>query len=66
MILNQPFTLVNTGSVRYILTLANGEIINRDKGECQGIYMEVYGNKTTIKGRDFKRKQWAFTQEISK
>ena len=63
--LDQPFTMVHTGAVHYILkTDEKGGRVRTD--DTQGIYVEVNGNKVTIKGRDFKSKSWIFSQEISK
>ncbi|WP_055669329.1 metallophosphoesterase family protein [Desnuesiella massiliensis] len=62
---NQPFTIVHTGAVNY--TFVVDEKGNRQRTEdAQGIYVEVDGNKVKIKGRDFKRRSWIFTEEIFK
>ncbi|MCT8978788.1 metallophosphoesterase [Clostridium sp. CX1] len=61
--LNQPFTTVHTGAVSYGI-MPEGYTIKRLYGESQGLYVEVKGNKTVIKGRDFSKKSWVFTKEI--
>mgnify|MGYP000909584267 CR=1 FL=1 len=62
---NLPYTTVNTGGVSYCLK-PDGYRVERLYDESQGIYVEVNGNKVTIKGRDFAKKGWIFTKEISK
>jgi len=63
--LNQPFTTAHTGGVHYAIQ-PEGYNVKRLYDESQGLYVEVKGNKTTIKGRDFIRKLWIFTKEITK
>lgn len=62
--LNQPFTTVHTGAVNYSI-LPEGYDIKRLYDESQGLYVEVYGNKTVVKGRDFIKKTWIFSKDIS-
>jgi len=60
---NQPFTIANTGGIHY--AIQPGEFgITRLYDESQGLYVEVKGNKTIIKGRDFIRKSWIFSKEV--
>lgn len=61
---NQPFTTAHTGAVSYAI-LPEDYKIKRLYDESQGLYVEVHGNKTTIKGRDFVKKSWIFSKEIS-
>lgn len=61
---NQPFTTAHTGAVSYAI-LPEGYKIKRLYDESQGLYVEVKGNKTIIKGRDFAKKSWIFSKEIS-
>lgn len=61
---NQPFTTVHTGAISYAI-LPEGYKIKRLYDESEGLYVEVKGNKTTIKGRDFVKKTWIFSKEIS-
>jgi len=63
--LNQPYTTVHTGAVTYAI-LPDGYKIERLYNESQGLYVEVIGNTTTIKGRDFSKKTWVFSKDISK
>ncbi|WML34648.1 metallophosphoesterase [Clostridium sp. OS1-26] len=51
---NQPFTTAHTGAVSYAI-LPEDYKIKRLYDEIQGLYVEVKGNKTTIKGRDFAK-----------
>ena len=62
--LNQPFTIAHTGAVHYGI-LPEGYNIKRLYEDSQGLYVEVHGNKTVIKGRDFMKKSWIFSKEIS-
>jgi len=62
--LNQPFTTVHTGAVSYGI-LPEGYKVKRLYDESQGLYIEVKGNKTVIKGRDFAKGTWVFSEEIS-
>ncbi|VYU45845.1 metallophosphoesterase [Clostridium tertium] len=68
VVLNKPFTIVNTGAVHYTIipdsSSENGFI--RDRSFIKGVYIEVNGNNVTIKGRDIKEKQWIFSKDISK
>lgn len=61
---NQPFTTAHTGAVSYAI-LPEDYKIKRLYDESQGLYVEVHGNKTLIKGRDFVKKSWIFSKEIS-
>lgn len=66
IILNKPFTIVNTGAVHYtIIRDANSKGGRRREPYIKGVYVEVKGNNVTIKGRDIKNKKWIFTKEIS-
>lgn len=61
--LNQPYTMAHTGAVAYgILPQNNG--IRRTYDSSEGLYVEVQGNKTLIKGRDFVKRSWIFSKEI--
>ncbi|MBC2581082.1 metallophosphoesterase [Clostridium sp. DJ247] len=62
--LNQPYTTAHTGAVSYAI-LPEGYSIKRLYDESQGLYVEVHRNKTFIKGRDFIKKSWIFSKEIS-
>lgn len=62
--LNLPFTTAHTGAVHYAI-LPEGYNIKRLYDESQGLYVEVHGNKTLIKGRDFISKSWVFSKDIS-
>lgn len=59
----QRFTTAHTGSVHYAIE-PEGYSLKRLYEESQGLYVEVKGNKTTIKGRDFIRKSWIFSKEV--
>lgn len=56
-ILAQPFKIMHTGAVSFALELDSKGKVNRFD-DSQGLYVEVQGNKTIIKGRDFKTKTW--------
>lgn len=62
---NLPYTTVHTGAVSYAILPEEGNI-KRLYDESQGIYIEAKDNKVTIKGRDFAKKEWIFTKELSK
>lgn len=63
--LNQPFTMVHTGAISYtFITTSDGK--RERANECYGLYIEVFGNKVAVKGRDFNNKNWVFEKEISK
>lgn len=65
VILNKPFTIVNTGAVHYtIIRDENSESGRRRKSYIKGVYVEVKGNNVTIKGRDIKEKKWIFTKVL--
>jgi hypothetical protein len=67
VILNQPFTMIHTGSVSYtIIPDQNSADGKRREAYIKGLYIEVNGNQVIVKGRDIKEKQWIFTKEISK
>lgn len=55
VIQTDPFTIVNTGAVDFVL----------EEGS-QGLYVQVDGNTVVISGRDFDRNQWIFSREITK
>ena len=64
IILEQPFITVNTGAVHY--TYQPEEYNSKSfYDDSEGLYVEVSENKVTIKGRDFVKKSWIFTKEIS-
>ncbi|MDP4127041.1 MAG: metallophosphoesterase [Bacillota bacterium] len=64
VILNEPYTKVHTGAVHYtIVQHAQGQGRMREPF-IKGLYIEVYGNKVVIKGRDLKQKSWIFTKLI--
>ncbi len=59
--LNQPFTMVHTGAVHY--TFKTGSDGKRERVyEGYGLYVEVFGNKVVIKGRDFTDRKCVFEQ----
>jgi 3',5'-cyclic-AMP phosphodiesterase len=60
---NQPFTMVHTGAVKYVV-IPNGKGGRKVVNDNQGLYVDVHGNNVIIKGRDFKDKSWIFSQEI--
>lgn len=67
VVLDQPFTTIHTGAIHYtIIPDENSEGGRRNQPYIKGLYVEVNGNKVTVKGRDFKEKQWIFSKEISK
>ncbi|WP_326512128.1 metallophosphoesterase [Clostridium intestinale] len=67
VVLDQPFTTIHTGAIHYtIIPDENSEGGRRNEPYIKGLYVEVKGNKVTVKGRDFKEKQWIFSKEISK
>lgn len=67
VVLDQPFTTIHTGAIHYtIIPDKNSEGGRRNEPYIKGLYVEVNGNKVTVKGRDFKEKQWIFSKEISK
>lgn len=67
VVLDQPFTTIHTGAIHYtIIPDENSEGGRRNEPYIKGLYVEVNGNKVTVKGRDFKEKQWIFSKEISK
>ena len=67
VMLNQPFTMINTGAIDYtFIPDENSENGRRREPYIKGLYIEVNGNKVVVKGRDIKEKQWIFTKEISK
>lgn len=62
---DQPFTMVHTGAVSY--TFKTGSDGKRERAnEAYGVYIEVFGNKVVIKGRDFNNSKWVFEKEVSK
>lgn len=66
VILNKPFTIVNTGAVHYtIIRDTNSKSGRRRERYIKGVYVEVKGNNVTIKGRDIKEKKWIFTKVLS-
>jgi 3',5'-cyclic-AMP phosphodiesterase len=61
---NQPFTMAHTGAVSYTFkTSSDGK--RERANESYGLYIEVFGNKVAIKGRDFNNKVWVFEKEIN-
>jgi 3',5'-cyclic-AMP phosphodiesterase len=63
--LNQPFTMVHTGAISY--TFKTDSSGKRERAnESYGLYVEVFGKRVVIKGRDFKGKSWVFEKEIGK
>ena len=67
VVLDQPFTTIHTGAIHYtIIPDENSEGGRRNEPYIKGLYVEVNGHKVTVKGRDFKEKQWIFSKEISK
>ncbi|PRR80375.1 metallophosphoesterase family protein [Clostridium vincentii] len=67
VILDQPFTIANTGAIDHtkIWDTNDGNGV-RTEPNIKGLYIEVNGNTVVIKGRDIKENQWIFTKEISK
>ena len=67
VLLNKPFTIVNTGAVHYTMIPDENEEngYRRESDYINGVYVEVNDNKVTIKGRNIKEKQWIFVNEIS-
>ncbi|MCR1950483.1 metallophosphoesterase [Clostridium sp. DSM 100503] len=67
LVLNKPFTIVNTGAVHYTIIPDSNEEkgYKRETDYIKGVYVEVNGNNVTVKGRDIKEKQWIFSTEIS-
>jgi predicted phosphodiesterase len=55
VIQTSPFTIVNTSAVDFVM----------EEGS-EGLYVQVYGNRVVINGRDFDGNQWIFSQEINK
>lgn len=67
VVLDKPFTMINTGAIHYtIISDTNSENGRRRESYIKGIYIEVNGNNVIVNGRDFKEKQWIFTKEISR
>jgi len=67
VVLDQPFTMIETGAVYYtILPNEYKEGSIRIAPYIKGLYIEVDGNKVIVKGRDFKEKKWIFINEILK
>ena len=65
VVLNKPFTIINTGAIHYtIIYDENTEGGKRRESYIKGLYIEVNGNNVTVKGRDFKEKQWIFTKQL--
>lgn len=67
VLLNKPFTIVNTGAVHYTIIRDKNEKkgYRRETDYINGVYIEVDDNNVTIKGRNIKEKQWVFIKEIS-
>lgn len=67
VVLNVPFTIVNTGAVHYTIIPDSNEEkgFRREFDYIKGVYIEVNGNNVLIKGRDIKEKQWIFNIEVS-
>lgn len=67
VIVDQPFTIINTGAIDHTkIPDRNSENGVRTEPNIKGLYIEVNGNKVVVKGRDIKEKQWIFTKEVSK
>lgn len=67
VVLDKPFTMINTGAIHYtIIPDTNSENGRRRESYIKGLYIEVNGNNVVVNGRDFKEKQWIFTKEISR
>jgi 3',5'-cyclic-AMP phosphodiesterase len=63
--INLPFTTVHTGSMHY--TFKSGTNGQRARVyEPYGLYVEVFGNKVVVKGREFNKSSWVFEKEINK
>lgn len=63
--LNQPFSMVHTGAIHY--TFETGSNGTRERVyNPYGLYVEVFGNKVVVKGRDFGSSKWVFEKEINK
>jgi hypothetical protein len=63
--LNQPYTAAHTGAVHYTIirrTQVQGGI--EREYVAKGLYIEVGRDSVLIKGRNFRDKNWIFTQEI--
>ncbi|MBU6134056.1 metallophosphoesterase [Clostridium tertium] len=67
VVLNKPFTIVNTGSIHYTIIPDSNEEkgYKRESDYIKGVYIEVNYNNVTIKGRNIKDKEWIFSTEIS-
>lgn len=67
VVLNKPFTIVNTGAVHYTIIPDSNEEkgYRREADYIKGVYIEVNGNNVIIKGRDMKDKEWIFNTEVS-
>lgn len=63
--MNQPFTTAHTGAISYGI-LPEGYTIKRLYEDSEGLYVEVHGKNIVIKGRDFIKKSWIFSKNISK
>lgn len=62
---DQPFTMVHTGAVHYTI-VPDGKGGRTREPLINGLYVEVKGNKVTIRGRDIQNHSWVFTKEILK
>ncbi|GIM28328.1 hypothetical protein CPJCM30710_09940 [Clostridium polyendosporum] len=67
VVVDQPFTMIHTGTIHYTLIPdANSKGGRRRESYIKGLYIEINGNNVVVKGRNIKEKQWIFTKEISK
>ncbi|KZL90445.1 metallophosphoesterase family protein [Clostridium magnum] len=68
IVLNSPFTMINTGAVGYTLIPdeSSQRGMRRESSYIKGLYIEVNGNKVIVKGRNIKEEQWIFTKEFLK
>lgn len=64
VVLNQPYTKVHTGAVHYTIVQHAQDQGRTREPLIKGLYIEVYGNKVVVKGRDLKEKSWLFTKVI--
>ncbi len=64
VVLNQPYTKIHTGAVHYTIVQSTPSQARKREPFIKGLYIEVFGNRVVIKGRDMKEKSWLFTQEI--
>ncbi|WP_291647579.1 metallophosphoesterase [Clostridium sp.] len=67
VVLNKPFTIVNTGAIHYtvIPDLNEEKGFRREADYIKGVYIEVSDNNVIIRGRNIKDKEWIFSTEVS-